>query len=112
MWSGEAPCRAGTIGPMSLTITDAADHERYEAREGDELAGFIDYVLKRGRLALIHTETVAGHEGRGIASQLVRFALDDARRRGLPVIAICPYVKAYVERHPEQADIVVGASRG
>lgn len=97
---------------MSLTITDDADGQRYEAREGDELAGFLEYVLKRGRLALIHTKTVAGHEGRGIAAQVVRFALNDARRRGLPVIPICPYVKAYLERHPEQADIVVGASRG
>ncbi len=97
---------------MRLTITDTADRQRYEAQEGDELAGFLEYVLKRGRLALVHTETVAGHEGRGVASQLVRFALDDARRRELRVIPICPYVKAYLERHPEQADIVVGASRG
>ena len=97
---------------MSLAITDAADAQRYEARDDSELAGFIDYVLKRGRIALIHTETVAGHEGRGVASQLVRFALDDARRRELRVIPICPYVKTYLERHPEQADIVVGASRG
>ncbi len=96
---------------MSLTITDTADRQRYEALEGDELAGFLEYVLKRGRLALVHTETVAGHEGRGVAAQLVRFALDDARRRELRVIPICPYVKAYLERHPDQADIVVGASR-
>ncbi len=97
---------------MSLTITDTADGQRYEAREGDDLAGFLEYVLKRGRLALVHTETVAGHEGHGVAAQLVRFALDDARRRELRVIPICPYVKAYLERHPDQADIVVGASRG
>ncbi len=96
---------------MSLAITDAADAQRYEARDGGELAGFIDYVLKRGRIALVHTETVAGHEGRGVAAQLVRFALDDARSRELRVIPICPYVKAYLERHPEQGDIVVGASR-
>jgi len=97
---------------MSLTTTDAVDGQRYEAHDGDDLAGFIDYVLKRGRIALVHTETVAGHEGRGVAAQLVRFALDDARRRELRVIPICPYVKAYLERHPDQADIVVGAPRG
>ena len=43
---------------------------------------------------------------------LVRFALDDARRRGLKVIAICPYVQQYLVRHPEDRDIVVGQAPG
>jgi predicted GNAT family acetyltransferase len=46
------------------------------------------------------------HEGRGVGSALVRFALDDARQRKLQVIAICPYVQDYLARHP-QDDIVV-----
>ncbi len=93
---------------MQPVIIDAQDAHRYEARLEGDLAGFIDYIEKRGRLALIHTEVLPGHEGQGVASSLVRFALADARRRGLPVIATCPYVRAYVERHPETHDIVVG----
>lgn len=97
---------------MGPTIIDAEAARRYEARSGGDLAGFIDYVVKRDRIALIHTEVLPAYHGQGIAEQLVRFALDDARRRGLRVIPTCPYVRAYVERHPEWHDIVVGMTRG
>ena len=90
------------------TITDAEGAQRYEARLEGDLAGFLDYVVKRGRIALVHTEVLEAYRGRGLAEQLARFALDDARRRGLKAIAICPYVRTYVERHPETRDIVVG----
>jgi predicted GNAT family acetyltransferase len=96
---------------MTLTIVDDGGASRYEARDNGELAGFIDYVVRRDRIALIHTETLASYQGRGIAERLVRFALDDARGRSLRVIVICPYVRAFVERHPETHDIVVGMDR-
>ena len=86
--------------------SEAAD--RYEAREDGELAGFLDDVARCDYIALIHTETLAPHQGRGIGERLIRFALDDARRRSLRVIATCPYVRAFVARHPEVQDIVVG----
>ncbi len=93
---------------MTLTILDDEGASRYEAHEDGELAGFIDYIIRRDRIALIHTETLAAYQGRGIAERLVRFALSDARRRNLRVIVKCPYVRAFVERHPEVQDIVVG----
>jgi predicted GNAT family acetyltransferase len=97
---------------MGPTIVDAEDAQRYEARDGDVLAGILDYVVKPGRIALVHTEVLPTHRGQGIGELLARFALDDARRRGLRVIASCPYVRAYVEGHPETHDIVVGMSPG
>ena len=97
---------------MGPTIVDAEDAQRYEARDGDVLAGILDYVVKPGRIALVHTEVLPTHRGQGIGELLARFALDDARRRGLRVIASCPYVRAYVEGHPETHDIVVGLSPG
>ena len=75
-----------------------------------EVAGFLDYVVKHGRIALIHTEVPKTFEGHGVAAALTRFALDDARQRGLMVIVICPYVRRYLETHPEDLDIVVGSS--
>ncbi len=93
---------------MEPDIIDAEAARRYEARLEGELAGFIDYKLTHGRIALIHTEVLPAYEGRGLAAQLARFALDDARRRDLRVVASCPYVRAYVLRHPETQDIVVG----
>ena len=96
---------------VTLTIVDDGAAERYEAREDGDLAGFIEYVVRRGRIVLIHTETLAPHRGRGIGERLVRYALEDARRRHLRVVAECPYVRAFVERHPETHDIVVGMTR-
>lgn len=92
---------------MSLVVVDTPAAERYEAYLDDQLAGVLEYVLQRGEIALVHTEVAAGHEGQGIGAALARFALDDARRRGLGVIAICPYVRAYLAKHPEDHDIVV-----
>lgn len=93
---------------MGPTIIDAASASRYEARIDGDLVGFLDYVVKRGRIALVHTEVLPDHRGTGIGEHLARFALDDARRRGLRVIVSCPYVRSYVDRHPETHDIVVG----
>jgi predicted GNAT family acetyltransferase len=94
---------------MDLEIADAPAVQRYEALLDGELVGILEYVVKRGRIALVHTEVPPEHEGRGIAARLASFALAEARRRGLRVIPVCPYVRAYLERHPQDLDIVVGA---
>ena len=93
---------------VTLDIRDSEAANRYEAREDGELAGFVDYVVRRDHIALIHTETLAPHQGRGIGERLIRFALEDARQRRLRVIVKCPYARAFLERHPEMQDIVVG----
>ena len=90
-------------------ITDVEAESRYEVRIDGELAGVLEYIVKRGRIALVHTEVPPAFTGRGLASKLAQFGIEDARRRGLRVIAICPTVKAYVARHPETHDIVVRA---
>ena len=92
----------------NLVIADAPEAERYEAELDGVLAGILEYSVKHDRIALVHTEVLPEFEGQGIAAALTRFALDDARRRGLKVIAACPYVKRYLETHPEDRDIVVG----
>lgn len=97
---------------MSLVITDNARRQRFEARLDDTLVGVLTYELDDGQIDLIHTKVFPDHEGHGIAAGLTRFALDDARRRGLGVIATCPYVRRYLESHPDDLDIVVGASPG
>jgi hypothetical protein len=54
----------------------------------------------------VHTEVEEAVEGTGVGSQLVREALDDFRARGLGVVPVCPFVSAYLRRHPEYADVV------
>lgn len=89
-------------------ITDAPERQRYEAHLGNDLAGVLEYTVRRNRIVLVHTEVASHAEGRGVAAALTRSALDDARRLGRRVIAACPYVRRYLERHPEDLDIVVG----
>src|SRR4051794_4580855 len=93
---------------MTVDVSDASEWHRYEATLDGTRAGFLDYVVKRDRIALVHTEVPAAFGGHGVAAALTRFALDDARRRDLKVIAICPYVRRYLEKHPDDMDIVVG----
>jgi hypothetical protein len=95
---------------VSLVVTDATERIRYEAHQDGVLAGVLEYAVKPDRIALIHTEVRPEFEGHGIAAAITRFALGDARRRGLRVIAVCPYVRRYLETHPEEMDIVVGSS--
>ncbi len=76
---------------------------RYEIRSGDELLGFTEYRDRAGRRIFVHTEIAAGHEGRGLATTLIRSALDDTRAARMPVTPRCPFVRAFIERHPEYA---------
>ena len=63
------------------------------------------YVKRGDVLDLVHTEVDEQFEGRGYASALARAALDYARANKLKVVASCPFVKKYLERHPEYADL-------
>ena len=87
-------------------VADNPEHSRYEAFIGDRLAGFSEYRQRPGRIAFTHTIVEPEFEGRGIGSKLVREELDDARRRGLRVTPYCPFVRAYIRRHPEYQDLV------
>ncbi len=97
---------------IDIIASDAPERQRFEAHLDGQLAGILDYVVESGRIDLVHTEVAASYEGRGIGAALARFALDEARRRGLRVIATCPYVRRYLAKHPEDHDIVVGLSGG
>lgn len=93
---------------MSIDVRDLPEESRYEAYEGDEELGLLTYERRGGRFELIHTVTDPAARGRGVASRLVSRAFDDARARGEKVLIICPFVESWLERHPEQRDIVEG----
>ena len=89
---------------MSVEVANNAERNRYEARVDGELAGFSAYRLRGADIVFTHTEVHL--EGQGVGSTLVRGALDDVRRQGtLKVVALCPFVKGYIEKHPEYADL-------
>ena len=94
-----------------LVVRDVPDATRYEARAGDEVAGFTEYVRADGPsgpvVVFTHTEVDPTFEGQGVGGALVRGALDDVRRQGAGVEAQCPFVRAWLERHPDYQDLVV-----
>ena len=91
-------------------VVDNAAERRYELWVGDERAGVIEYGTRPGVIELIHTEIDPAFEGRGLGSRLIAGALDDIRARGLGLIPTCPFVRAYLRRHPEQRNLVVRPS--
>lgn len=97
--------------PEDVTTTHDADRHRYETHVGDTLAGFVDYQLTAELMVLTHTEVDEAFEGRGIGGRLARTALDDIRERGLRALVVCPFIKAWIGRHPEYADLLYGAPR-
>ncbi len=92
-----------------ITITDNPDADRYEAHLDGELVGWANYQLAKGLVVFTHTEVEDRCEGLGVGSALVKWALDDVRRRGLTVLPLCPFVKDYIGRHREYVDVVYGA---
>jgi uncharacterized protein len=89
-----------------LTVADRPGELRYEIEDDGEVAGFIAYCREPGVVDLVHTDVDPKWEGKGVGAQLVRGALDDLRARGLEVRPTCPFVRAFIRRHPEYADLV------
>jgi predicted GNAT family acetyltransferase len=99
-----------TVADKESRIVDNAEEQRYELWVGDLCAGVIEYEAKPGVVVLIHTQTDPAFEGRGLATRLVKGALDDIRARGLKLISICPFVSSYLRRHPKERDLLVRPS--
>ena len=88
-----------------VVVRDNPEELRYEALL-DGHVGLIRYRAEPGIVVLVHTEVDEAVEGTGVGSRLVRGALDDIRARGLRLVPLCPFVAAYLRRHPEDADLV------
>ena len=95
-------------GP-ELLLLDAPDRERFEVlvAEDGTMASLVTYRRSQAWIALLHTEVQAGFEGRGIGSRTAQLIFDDARTRGLKIVPKCPFILRWLERHPEQHDILL-----
>jgi uncharacterized protein len=98
---------------MDITVNDAPDQHRFEARADGRLAGFVTYVIRDGLIVFPHTEVDPAFEGKGVGGTLARAVLDEAGARGLRVRALCPFIADWIDRHPEYQQLTVsaGASR-
>lgn len=95
----------------AAAVADAPERERFEISLDGAVVGFTTYQRGARTIALIHTEVDPAHEGEGLASTLIRFALDSARAEGLAVLPFCPFVPAFIEEHKEYVDLVPAQRR-
>lgn len=96
---------------IQTEVTRNDDRSRFEIHTDDgRLAGFAEYRLGDGVVEFTHTVVKDEFEGQGVGSTLARGALDAARADGLDVIAACPFIKSWIEKHPDYTDLL--AARG
>ena len=89
---------------MAEVVNNRA-HHRYELVVEGHLAATY-YKLSDGVITFIHTEVPPELGGKGVGSQLIKGALDQVRAEGRKVIPECPFVKAYIDKHGEYADLL------
>lgn len=89
----------------ALDVRHDPDRRRFSARLDGQEAELV-YALRNGRMVIEHTGVPDAIGGRGVAAVLVKAALDHARGQGWRVVPACSYSAAYVQRHPEYADLV------
>ena len=86
-------------------IHDNTGAHRYELPVGGEVAVVI-YNLSDKNLMITETLVPEALEGRGIASRLAKHVIADARTPGLMILPVCPFFSAYLQKHPEHAEVV------
>lgn len=91
---------------QDVTITDNTARHRFEAHLGDVVAGYAQYARSDSVVVYPHTAVGDAYAGQGIGGLLARAALDDARARGLTVVPRCPFIAAWIDKHPDYADLV------
>jgi predicted GNAT family acetyltransferase/glutaredoxin len=97
--------------PGDTTVVNVPSAHRYELLLRGRRIGLLAYRQRHNRIALTHTEVSPGCEGRGFGSRLAAGVLEDARRQGLLVVPICPFVAGFIQRHPEYQDMVAPEHR-
>ena len=80
--------------PDVAAVVHVPEESRYELRLGDRRIGLAAYHRRGNTIAFTHTEIDAACEGRGFGTRLVTGALDDARKQGLEILPLCPFVAA------------------
>jgi hypothetical protein len=93
---------------MSIEIKHESlgDKGRYHLIVDGAEAGELDYRMDGDVRVYVHTGVRDEYEGQGLAGKLAKHVLDEARAEGIKIGATCPYVRSYLERHPEEQDLL------
>jgi predicted GNAT family acetyltransferase len=92
-------------------VVDDAAGSRFEVLVDGAVAGFAEYRRTTSSISFTHTVVDPAFEGRGLGSVLARGALDAAREQGARVLPFCPFIRAWIERHPAYLDLVPAGRR-
>lgn len=88
------------------TVKDNRHHHRFEM-ETDGKTSIVEYMpVDDETLALTHTEVDPSLEGQGVGSHLVQGVLEYIDRNNLKIVPLCPFVSAYLKRHPDWNRVV------
>ncbi len=93
-----------------ITVVNNPEAKRFEVQLDEGLA-MAQYMLAREKIVFTHTEVPPSMEGMGVGSALARTGLDYARAEGLTVIPLCPFIAAFIRRHPAYQDLVMRGYR-
>jgi uncharacterized protein len=94
-----------------IIIENNAEKQQYEAKQDGKVVAFAEYRPIGQSIMFTHTEVNEDFEGKGVGSQLIRFALEDTKAKGMTAIPMCPFVKIFIQRHKEFIDVVHPAHR-
>ena len=108
--AGELEPRAAS--PGEATVVNVPEAHRFELLLDGQRIGELAYRQRKGRIAFTHTNVNPAYEGRGFGGRLAEAALADARRQGLTVVPLCPFIAWYIEQHPEHGDLVAADYAG
>ncbi|WP_410870830.1 GNAT family N-acetyltransferase [Nocardia sp. A7] len=98
---------ANTAEPQRRVVRNA-EKNRYDVFFDDELAGFTEYIERDNDTDFIHTEIDDAFAGKGLGGVLARQAIEDVIARGRTITAHCPFIRAWLDKHPEYDAHVVG----
>lgn len=90
---------------MSDSVVNNTVSHRFELAI-ENFVGKAWYRLSPGTITFTHTDVPKELAGKGVGSKLARAALDHARAENLRVVPLCPFIAAYIDKHPEYADLV------
>lgn len=89
-----------------MRVTHDTTGSTYVAFDNDEVAALTRYIDRGNQRIFIHTETEPGFEHHGIATELICQALTATRADGMRIVAVCPFVAAFVDEHHDFDDIL------
>jgi predicted GNAT family acetyltransferase len=92
----------------TATVVRNDTQHRYEVWYGDRLAGFAEFRERDNDTVFIHTEVDSEYSGKGLGNALAHSAIEDGIARGRTIVPRCPFIKSWLDRHPEYDAYVVG----